>query len=216
MVIKNCSFDHKGGYYFYRVHNAKLNNLCNGSFSKLKKYLEYVFENCPHEYFNKGPRSSSLRFNFGFDKIEIKEHEVSKLTRLGLKNYNDRYKTSHSKVQVFMLENDNSTVATEIPIWIKQEELFNFNHFFKSNSPLTGHIDILRVEDNKIWVWDYKPNAKDEKYADVQVYFYALMLSKRSGISLDKFRCGYFDEKKAYMFKPKLDFVTKYRTLKNF
>ena len=215
MVIKHCSFDHKGGYYFYRVHNLKLDKLCNG-FKSLKSYLDFVFDNCPDEYFNNGPRGSSLRFNFGFDKIKIKGHEVSKLTDLGLKENSERYKTPHSRVQVFMLENDGHTVAVEVPIWIKPKELMNFKDFFKTEYPLTGHIDILRVEGNKIWVWDYKPNAKYEKYADVQVYFYALMLSKRTGIDLDNFRCGYFDEKNAFMFKPNIDFVTKYKTLKSF
>ena len=65
-----------------------------------------------------------------------------------------------------------------------------------------GHIDVLRVEDGAIWVWDYKPNASLEKYAATQVFFYALMLSKRTGIPLEKFRCGYFDSYNCYMFKP--------------
>lgn len=216
MVIKHRSFDHKGGYYFYRMHNLKLDNLCNNGFEPLRNYLDYVYDNCPDEYFHEGPRSSSLKFNFGFEKIEIKGHEVSKLTKLGLKENETRYKTAHSKVQVFMLENDGHTLAVEVPIWIKPSELVNFNDFFKSDCPLTGHIDVLRIEGDKIWVWDYKPGAKKEKYADVQVYFYALMLSKRTGISLDHFRCGYFDENHAYMFKPHIDFMTNYKTLKNF
>ncbi len=203
MVIKHCSFAHKGGYYFYRVHNIKLNKLCNG-FGSLKEYLGNIFNNCPNKYFNSGPRGSGLKFNFGFDKIEVSGHEVSKLTKLGLVENSERYKTDHSKVQVFMLENDGHTIAVEVPIWLEKQELDGFNRFFKSDEPLTGHIDILRVDDNKIWVWDYKPGARQEKYADTQVYFYALMLSKRTGISLDNFRCGYFDSEHAFIFKPKL------------
>jgi len=211
MVIKHKSFGHKGGYYFYRVHNIKLDKLCNG-FESLKDYLNYVFENCPHEYFNSGPRSSALKFSFGFDKVQVRGHEVSKLTNLGLEENSERYSTAHSKVQVFMLENDNNTIAVEVPIWIKSDELSNFKQFFGSDSPLTGHIDVLRIEDNKIWIWDYKPGAKHEKYADTQVYFYALMLSKRTGIDLENFRCGYFDENHAFIFKPKM----KYRSLSNY
>lgn len=216
MDIKHRSFDHRGNYYFYRVHNDKVNNLCNNGFESLKAYLNYVFESCPNEYFTSGPRSSALRFKLGLDKIQIQGHEINKLTKLGLNENSERYKTSHSKVQVFMLENDNTTIATEVPIWIKPYELNNFKKLFKSNYPLTGHIDILKVEDDKVWVWDYKPDAKHEKYADTQVYFYALMLSKRTGIDLENFRCGYFDEDDTFIFKPKKDFVTKYKNLFNF
>lgn len=105
------------------------------------------------------------------------------------------------------MENDDKTIAIEVPIWINPEELKEITSIFKTKLPLTGHIDILRIEDDKIWIWDYKPNSVEEKYAATQVYFYALMLSKRANISLDKFRCGYFDNKYAYVFKPELNLI---------
>lgn len=157
-----------------------------------------MFKECPHNYFNGGPRGSGLKHKLNCDLIEIKGHEVSALAKLGSEEYLERYSTSHSRVQVFMLENDRATIATEVPIWLTNEEL----DFFNIKQPLTGHIDILRIDDGNIWVWDYKPNARSEKYAATQVYFYALMLSKRTGINLDKFRCGYFDENVVFMFKP--------------
>ena len=101
-----------------------------------------------------------------------------------------------------MLENDYETVAIEVPIWLNADEIPRYEELFGTTEPLTGHIDLVTIEDGKIWVWDYKPNAHKEKYADTQVYFYSLMLSKRTGIPLDKFRCGYFDWDRAYMFKP--------------
>lgn len=192
--------DHSGGFYFYRLHNQKLDLLCK-KFVRLKDYLNNVFDNCPNNYFKEGPRSSKLKFNINTDLIEIQGHEISSLARHGLKN-NHRYKTAHSKVQVFMLENDSSTLGVEIPIWLEPNEISNFKELFKENKPLTGHIDIVRVDNDKIWVWDYKPNAHKEKYADTQVYFYSLMLSKRTGIPLENFRCGYFDDKFTFVFKP--------------
>ncbi|MEK6835830.1 MAG: PD-(D/E)XK nuclease family protein, partial [Nanoarchaeota archaeon] len=111
------------------------------------------------------------------------------------------------RIQVFLLENDNNTIAMEVPIWVYPNELKEFTNVFKIKSPLTGHIDVLRIEDNKIWIWDYKPGAYYERYAQTQVYFYALMLSKRTNINLENFRCGYFDEKYAYAFKPDLKLI---------
>jgi len=203
MVIKHISFDHKGGWYHYRVHSLKLMNLCRDNLFSLRLYLEEMFKKCPHEYFDLGPRSSALKFNLdGLDLKELRGHEICKLSSLGLEKNNERYNTGHSKVQVFMLENDDKTIAVEVPLWLKAEEASFYQSLFKTDEPLTGHIDLLRIEDNKVWVWDYKPNAGLEKYAATQVYFYALMLSKRSKIPIEKFRCGYFDERHAYLFKP--------------
>ena len=201
-IIKSKNLNHSGGFYMYRLHDLKLNKLCNNGFQSLKKYLDEVYHKCPDEYFNSGPRGSMLKFKLPVDLIEVNGHEVSLLAKHGLKEYKERFQQAHPRVQVFMLENDNNTVAMEVPLWITPNEIEDYHHLFNSNEPLTGHIDVLRIDDNKVWVWDYKPNANKEKYATTQVYFYALMLSKRTGIDLDKFRCGYFDHNYAYMFKP--------------
>lgn len=203
MVIKHASFDHKGGWYHYRIHALKLSELCKDNLFSLKNYLESVFQQCPHDYFQIGPRSSSLKFKLdNLDLKSVRNHDLCDWTKLGLERYGERYGTAHSQVQVFMLENDNKTVATEVPLWLQADEAEFYHGLFKTNEPLTGHIDLLRIEDDKIWVLDYKPNAHLEKFAATQVYFYALMLSKRTKIPLEKFRCGYFDWKDSYLFKP--------------
>ena len=203
MVVRNFSFDHKGGFYHYRVHTAKLNKLCKGILFPLKGFLDSMFTSCPNDYFHSGPRSSSLKFNLSnLDTQNIPKHELCVLTHYGLERNSERYSTAHSKVQVFMLEHDKTSVACETPIWLLPEELKTYNEIFNSQEPLTGHIDLLRIQDNKIWILDYKPNAQKEKYASTQVYFYALMLSKRTNIPLEHFRCGYFDNLNCYLFKP--------------
>ncbi len=199
MVIKKTCFDHKGGWYHYRVNFPKV-KLING-FGKLSDFLNEMFENCPNDYFDSGPRSSCLKFNL--DNLNLKEirgHEVSMLAGLGLMDSKER--TPHTKVQCYMLEKDDKTIAVEVPIWLEPDEIDIYGELFQSKEQLTGHIDLVRIEDEKIWIWDYKPNASREKYASTQVYFYALMLSKRTGISLDNFRCGYFDSHFTYVFDP--------------
>ena len=81
-------------------------------------------------------------------------------------------------------------------------EFSDYPNIFHTEEPLTGHIDLLRYEDQKIAVWDYKPHAALEFKAVTQVFLYALMLAARTGISLTHFRCGYFDEKDLYVFSP--------------
>ena len=68
---------------------------------------------------------------------------------------------------------------------------------------LTGHIDVLRREDDGLLgVWDYKPHAAAERSAHIQVFLYTLMLALRTGLPINAFLCGYFDEKDAYIFRP--------------
>lgn len=218
-MIKHVSLKH-GWYYFYRLHTAKLDRLCGNGFSNLRDYLEATFTSCPNEFFEKGPRSSKLRMDLGIKPTEIKHHEVCQLAEQGLATAH--YGTAHSNVQMFMLQNDQSSIGMEIPIWLhpkewnQQPKLLSpkgmpfersFEKTFESKDPLSGHIDVLRIEDDKVWVWDFKPNAEKEKYATTQTFFYAFMLSQRSGIPLDKFMCGYFDEKTSFVFKPSATFL---------
>lgn len=200
-MIIHKSFKH-GWFYHYRVHLPKTESLCNTHFSNLKKYLVDVRDNCPDDYFQKGPRSSALRFNLDLDIKHVTGHEVSELARLGLEE--PKFNTAHSNVQMFMLQNDNNTISIEVPIWLLENELDSYKTIFDSIDPLTGHIDALRIEDGKVWIWDYKPKARKEKYASTQTNFYAMMLSKRTGVPLEKFRCGYFDDKDAFIFKPEI------------
>ena len=183
--------------------SLKMSKLCKDNLFSLRQYLEKMFKECPHDYFQRGPRSSALKFKLNnLDLMHVRNHDLSNWTLKGLEVNGERYKTPHSKVQVCMLENDKSTVAVEIPLWLEPQEAEFYQSLFKTNDPLTGHVDLLRVEDNKIWALDYKPNARQEKFAATQVYFYALMLSKRTKIPLEKFRCGYFDHEDCYLFKP--------------
>ncbi len=213
MAIKHTSLNH-GLFYFYRLHEGKLANLSNG-FSGLRDYLERVFEKCPEKMFKEGPRSSALKFDLGIKPVRVDAHEICGWAETGLKNY-AHFKTNHSKVQLCMLENDFRTIGVEVPIWLNPSDLLSFNihisdqlydRLFGGGNVLTGHIDALALDNHQVWVWDYKPNAHKEKYACTQVFFYALMLSMRSGVPLEQFRCGYFDEKLAYLFKPELSTI---------
>ncbi len=197
-MITGVSLNH-GGQYYFRVHKKKLANHCKNGFSNLWNYISLVLKNCPTEHFVEGPRSSVLKFDLGVDKKSL-DHEVKYLARIGLDS--DYYGDNHLNVQMFMLAYDQNTVAIEIPIWLEAEEYENYKDLFGTEKSLSGHIDIVRIENGLVWIWDYKPNAHREKYADTQVYFYAFMLSKRTGIPLKKFMCGYFDDKNTYVFKP--------------
>jgi len=217
MVFKERVLDHPGGFYIYRLHDEKVGRLCNGNgFAPLHSYLQQVFRECPDEYFKGGPRSSCLKFAMPHEISEVRGHEVSTLAKYGLLENQQRYKDNHSRVQMFMLEHDNNTVAMEVPLWLYPHELEGYQELFGSSLPLSGHIDVLRVDDGKVWIWDYKPHAEKEKFASTQVYFYSLMLSARTGIPLEQFRCGYFDDQYAFLFKPRSDLLGRNMSLMSF
>lgn len=202
-MIKNISLDH-GWYYRYRIHTPKSVWLCQ-NFKSLPDFLELVFKECPNEYFKgKGLRGSKLSFNLNLSVHHLKTHEVCALAKEALKV--DTEKSEHTKIESYFIERDTKTIASEVPVWIQPEELDGFEEL-NLKEVMTGHIDLLRVEDGKIWVWDFKPNAEQEKYAPTQVYFYALMLSKRTNIPIENFRCGYFDSENAFVFIPKIEQV---------
>ena len=212
-MIRHIALKH-GWYYFYRIHEKKSYELTNNGLSGLRSYLNQVAESCPNQYFESGPRGSCLNFKLPLELKPIEGHEICNLTKCALNN--DLEVNPHTKVELFLLQNDPRTLAVEVPIWLKHNELENFNELFKSKTPLTGHIDILRVEDNNVWIWDYKPNAPQEKFAATQTFFYALMLSQRSNIPLENFRCGYFDTNVAYVFKPEITAIKKNIELSKF
>ena len=210
-MIKRTSFKH-GWWYHYCVHNKKKERLLCDDLQKLNDFLDRMFEECPHDYFQNGSRGSKLKFilpNLNIDHTE--KHPICYLTGQALEINGERFKDNHMKVQRFMLEHDQHTVAMEVPVWLMPEEFGSFSGRFDSEYPLTGHIDLVRVEDGKIWVWDYKPGAIREKYAATQTYFYALMLSKRTGIPIDHFMCGWFDSYNCYTFKPERKELKEFR-----
>lgn len=209
-MIKHVRLNH-GLNYFYRIHTGRLDGLMYSGLLSLKQYLADVSISCHEDIFKTGPRSSSLKFDLDIPLTKIKGHKLSKLAKLALSNYNG---TPHDKVQACALDNDPNSLCVELPIWLKLADVIGMpinkniiDKVFTDGELLTGHVDLVTVEDGLIWIWDFKPNAHKERYAATQVFFYALMLARRTKLSLDKFRCGYFDENVAYLFKPELGFL---------
>jgi ATP-dependent exoDNAse (exonuclease V) beta subunit len=94
-----------------------------------------------------------------------------------------------------MLANDVTTIAVEVPVWFWAKEI---------NEGISGHIDILQIRNNKVFILDYKPEAVKDKKAIGQLFLYARALSLRLGLTLDDVRCAWFDEENYFEFNPAL------------
>ena len=202
-AIIHKSFAH-GWFYHYNIHSKKARDLCR-NYPSLHQYLHDVLEHCPSEPFLTGPRSSKVRSTIPVQPVMIVGHELSSLAKQGLAQ--SRFKSAHMNVQMWMLQHDAKTVSIETPLWLEDGEDAAIQQFLGVQGPLSGHIDALRIDDNRIWIWDYKPRAQKERYASLQTYLYALMLSHRTGIGLENFRCGYFDQDVAFVFEPRREFL---------
>ena len=206
-IIHTRRFLHRQIYDF-RYHALKL-NIHAKYFPGLKTYLltmekgEDELLSDENSIFQNSHRCSDVPGSVK-EKLPVPDirhhsfHASSKMTALALtlaRTGRDR----HPKVEEFFLANDSATVTTEIPVYLMPPELSELG--LPDELPLTGHIDLLQVRFDKLYVLDYKPDAAAEKNAAGQLVLYAFCLSRRTGIPLSALRCAYFDENDYYEFK---------------
>jgi hypothetical protein len=199
--MRTHSFDHKPAFYRYRVALARTAALPE----PMADYLQALFTDCPNHLFRQTVfRASQVRRSGLAVEIPLtrtKDHDIIALA--GRSEAFTSVSSRHENLQKYFLEHNPHTMACEVPVWMESWEFEDYARILKTRDTLTGHIDVLRREDDgRLGVWDYKPRAAAERSADIQVFLYALMLSLRTGLPLTTFLCGYFDEQDAYVFRP--------------
>ena len=207
-MIETTSLLHGRNAYHYRTHTEKMSALLKDSFAALGTHLKRLHTNCPNEPFADDPRASQQRFHHRIKLEKHSQHARCKGTLKGLELNSERYKTPHSKVCCWMLENDKSTFAIEVPVWMEVQEVGVPLSPPGSGKWLSGHIDALAIENGVLWIWDFKPHADREAWAVGQLTLYARMLSYQTGIPMSQIMCGYFDSEECYTFVPSLSSFT--------
>ncbi|MDP2874404.1 MAG: hypothetical protein Q8N84_03900 [bacterium] len=216
----------------FRYHRAKmrliLEEFGNRYFGPLKEYLDNVSSETPHQYFQQGERMSDIRskFNKADMIVKAKSNYANRLASFVLQAVKLN-KDRHDALQRFMLANDSCTVATEVPVYIRKEDIEHMQNVLgfeimgedgirirghagkaKAKSAakglprlLTGHIDFIQVRNGSVHLLDFKPHAEKERPIE-QLTWYALAMSRLTGLRLFEFKCGWFDEKNYYQFYP--------------
>ncbi|MBU3925871.1 hypothetical protein KJ763_01745 [Patescibacteria group bacterium] len=223
-TVETVTMAHRQIFRF-RFHRAKialmLEEFGNRYFGPLKEYLENVSSETPHQYFQQGERMSDIRSKFNKADMIVKAknnyaNRLAKFVLTAVRNNKDR----HEQLQRFMIANDSCTVATEVPVYIRKEDIeymenelgFKITEDGKikikgkkklMNMPklLTGHIDFVQVRNGSVHLLDYKPKAAKEKPIE-QLTWYAMAMSRLTGLRLFEFKCGWFDEKDYFEFYP--------------
>jgi ATP-dependent exoDNAse (exonuclease V) beta subunit len=221
-VIRSHTFHHQQVYRF-QVHRAKLKLLtqpgahpgthANNEFAPLSTYLASVETQFPHDLFQATEHRSSKFPAEIHPPVTRKENHATRLAALALPTAPNN-KKRHETLQRFMLINDSVTVAVEVPVFLTQEDIDYYRgcgfDLELESRVITGHIDFLQIRNGHIHILDYKPDARKETHAHVQLTIYALALARRTGLPLKFFKCGWFDEKDYFEFFP-LQGVYKHR-----
>lgn len=129
-IIVSATLAHRQLYRF-RHHRAKTRliieeDIKHGRFENMQEFLELVPVECPHEYFQKGLRASEAPIFFSKTQMIVrdKQNYATKLTKFVLDSVKEN-KDRHDALQRFFLANDSVTVATEVPIYIRREDLLH-------------------------------------------------------------------------------------------
>jgi PD-(D/E)XK nuclease superfamily len=185
-IVRTYTLEHRQVYRF-EVHQAKLDLLVRTAairgLGNLKSYFEKVGPAYPHHLFTTAiERSSQFPADFR-PLITRKENHATQLAALALPT-SPNNKKRHETLQRFMLLNDSVTAVIEVPVYLTREDIeyyrsrgFNLNIEVEV---ITGHIDFLQIRNGYVHILDYKPEARKEKHAHMQLTIYALALARRT------------------------------------
>jgi hypothetical protein len=154
---------------------------------KLLKYLNYIFI---HGLPDPAGFEACSRTKTPIPK-EIKKVD-KKFVRFVGEKWQGNPKHQHMFVEQSFWNNDPQCLATELPLFLEPNQT-------PTNKGWLGFLDILRVDEGKIQLLDYKPNANKEGVCvGPQLYRYLYMLHRQTGIPIEKFEAYYFDRKNCY------------------
>jgi len=187
--------------YLYLQHNFKIEKFIKNKEPQLYNYLQTAVNGKIEKniFLTSDARASQTKLNIlQLVKKKTVYNNACKFANIAIELVDDNRKR-HWAVEKTMLENDTSTIAVEVPVylqlststipWIKSIESKNDN--------ITGHIDLLQYRNNKLYILDYKPNAEKEKPLG-QLFVYACCLSKSTGIPFHRIKLAWFDDKVYY------------------
>ena len=217
-MIKRRDFIHQNIRYSFnwnlKNHKEKLNQLHSNreDFKRLGTYLKRIYQgSIPNNLFNtkditrvsqfkvKGLKNGFLR---SFSKNLIREGKIqkldsnSKLPKFAQKvyeiyHYNQINKNpGHDTILKNILIKDEDSIAIEVPIWTMNKKKF-----------ITGHIDLIQIEDNSIKIIDYKPEG-NFLFSLPQVATYGLLIKEL--IHVEELSCISFNKNAAWEYNPEI------------
>ena len=160
-TIRSIKLYHRQVYAF-AYHRSKLTllrrNPQHQRFEALATFLETIPSSCPHELFRSedDPKARASQAQPAFADINrlIINRKVNTATETAalIIPAVGSNKLRHETLQNFLLANDSSTIAIEIPLWLTEDEISALETRYgielaAGGAPrtITGHIDFLQV-----------------------------------------------------------------------
>lgn len=217
-MIKRRDFIHQNIRYSFnwnlKNHKNKLNQRISNreDFKRLGTYLKRIYQGTiPNNLFNtrnvirvsqfriKGLKNGFIR---SFSKKLIQEEKIKKLNANSklpkfVQNVFEIYRQNqinknpgHEPILKNILIKDEDSIAIEVPIWNT-----------KTKRIITGHIDLIQIEDNTIKIIDYKPEG-NFLMSLPQVASYGLLIKEL--IKVEKLNCISFNKNVAWEYNPEI------------
>jgi transposase-like protein len=195
-IVETKKYDH-GVIYLYQHNKFKLETFVKPVFKGLYEYLNLVKDGKIDKaaFIESNGRASQAKLNIGEISLVANVNINCKMAKMALEIAKDN-RSRHWAVEKTMIDNDLYTVATEVPvyIYINKTNMPYLKSLAAQSGYISGHIDILQVKDNYIYILDYKPDAAKEKPLG-QLFVYACCLSRLTGIHFAKIKLAWFDDK---------------------
>ncbi|MBD3211103.1 MAG: hypothetical protein GF311_00720 [Candidatus Lokiarchaeota archaeon] len=211
-MLKRKDFLHQNIRYSFHYHKTRLEkiNQLSEDYEKLKKFLIEIYRGkIPNTLFNRKniPRVSNFKLN-GIKGAYIRSYSKQLIRSGKILKFDADYKLSHFAKEVYqnfrqyklrenpghdpilknILIRDPTSIAIEVPIWKKVNGTY-----------ITGHIDLIKIEEENIKIVDYKPEG-NFLYSLPQVASYGLLV--KSIFKYDNVKCISFNKNHAWQYSP--------------
>ncbi|MHA1488587.1 MAG: hypothetical protein ACTSRI_02900 [Promethearchaeota archaeon] len=215
-MLKYRNFYHQNIRYSFNWNlnhhkdKIKIINSNRQEFIRLGTYFKKIYSgNIPNNLFNTKsiPRASQFKlkgvkrsFLSSFSKKLMRDGKInnsnSKLSNFAqnvFENYKKNQinkKPGHNPILKNILIKDKNSIAIEVPIWRKI-----------NNKYITGHIDLIQIEDGIVKIVDYKPEG-NFMLSLPQVATYGLLM--KSLFNLSNLKCVSFNKKQLWEYDPNI------------
>jgi hypothetical protein len=214
MWLKKKTFFHQNIPYSFHYHQNRISLLNNGGtkYKVLEDYFKNVYKGkIPNDIFNtrniprvsrfklKGIKKAFLRSYskklIRNGKIEQFEgtHPLSLYAQEVYETYHKNKinkKPGHDPILKNILIRDKASICIELPIWKKVNGEY-----------ITGHIDLIQIANNTIFIIDYKPEG-NFLYSLPQVASYGLIFN--SIFNYNNIKSISFNKDEAWIYEPNI------------